>query len=296
MNTQLKAQQGPQEPGSLMYDLVWNPAGTADHNHLSFGVNNRQEWFGFKNAPRTGILYVEKSFWEQNMSVGGYIQKDQNGFFSDIKIGLNYSYQLRINEVQLSVGIGFWTNSISFDLSNLRTLKSDPVVENLNNGRGYEGNVGIYLSNKVENFEDESNFFFGAYLDKISTLFKKSDLINNVYDNVWQGGIYGGIQLKYKNIDLEPMFWIDYENHSPLRYYGGASVNFYETLLFGLYYSNDERIHTKIEVSIHNRILRDGCLRVYAIPSLNLGNGVLKKTISIEVGIRYDFIQELIRI
>lgn len=121
----VKAQQLPLYSQYMMNGFLLNPAVAGSDGYTTFNLTAREQWVGFKNAPRTHAFSIQtrilkKSFilkgtpvkrraykpsTKGKVGVGGYIFNDRNGLVTRTGIQLTYAYHIRLEETQLSFGL-----------------------------------------------------------------------------------------------------------------------------------------------------------------------------------------------
>jgi type IX secretion system PorP/SprF family membrane protein len=103
----LFAQQLPHYSQYLLNDFVINPA-IAGKNKTFWDCrsNNRYQWKGITDAPRTYILSAHGPFKNKKMGIGGTLFTDITGPTRRVGLNFSYAYHLKINnEYQLNLGI-----------------------------------------------------------------------------------------------------------------------------------------------------------------------------------------------
>ena len=74
----VKAQQLTFNSQYMLNQYLINPAAAGTSDYLSIGTSFRQQWAGFKDAPRTQMLTSNGKVGE-NMGVGGILYNDVTG-------------------------------------------------------------------------------------------------------------------------------------------------------------------------------------------------------------------------
>lgn len=182
------AQQLPQYTQYFLNDFTINPAVAGTKDAWLAQSNNRFQWVGITDAPRTYVLSLHGPIRNMNMGVGGYVYTDVTGPTRRTGANASYSYHVKITEdIKLGLGITFGATQFSVDGSQI-DLKdpSDVALSNTNQqvllpdgGAGFhlysdEFWVGFsapqLLNNKVQFFDDYDettarlarHFFFTA--------------------------------------------------------------------------------------------------------------------------------------
>jgi type IX secretion system PorP/SprF family membrane protein len=126
LSQELRAQQLPLYSQYLLNGFMVNPAMAGYDGYTTFNATSRQQWLGFKEAPRTysaswntrlfrkGYKIVNNPLRRGNMLVpstkgrvglGGYIINDINAKVARTGISFTYAYHIIFNEQQLSFGL-----------------------------------------------------------------------------------------------------------------------------------------------------------------------------------------------
>ncbi|MBL4586708.1 MAG: type IX secretion system membrane protein PorP/SprF [Flavobacteriales bacterium] len=99
------AQQIPQYSQYMINDYILNPAITGSKDYWEVKSNNRVQWVGITDAPRTFILSAQGPFKKYNMGIGGSIFADVTGPTSRMGFYLSYAYHLKLSK-SLKLGMG----------------------------------------------------------------------------------------------------------------------------------------------------------------------------------------------
>ena len=126
----LFAQQLPQYSQYMMNDFVLNPAIAGRSDYWEAKSNNRYQWVGIPDAPRTYILSMQGPLKNLNMGLGGTIYTDIVGPTRRTGINLSYAYHIKINaKYKLSFGVSGGIVQYAVDGSQITTHDAgDPVL------------------------------------------------------------------------------------------------------------------------------------------------------------------------
>lgn len=126
----LRAQQLPQYTQYMLNDLAINPAVCGKNQYVDARSNNRYQWQGLTDAPRTYMLTVHGPVKKKNMGIGTQIYTDIVGPTRRIGINLSYAYHIKLNsKTRLALGLSAGIQQWGIDGHKL-TLH-DPGDENL---------------------------------------------------------------------------------------------------------------------------------------------------------------------
>ena len=99
------AQQLPHYTQYLLNDYAINPAVGGSTPYWEAKSNNRYQWVGVVDAPRTYILSVQGPTNNRKMGIGGSLFTDITGPTRRTGVRLSYAYHLKLNEkMKLSLG------------------------------------------------------------------------------------------------------------------------------------------------------------------------------------------------
>ncbi len=100
------AQQLPHYTQYLLNDYVMNPAVGGSKPYWEAKSNNRYQWVGITDAPRTYILSVQGPSNNRKMGFGGHLFTDITGPTRRTGAHMSYSYHLTLTEkMKLSFGV-----------------------------------------------------------------------------------------------------------------------------------------------------------------------------------------------
>ena len=106
-------QQIPQYSQYMINDYILNPAISGMHDHFEVKSNNRIQWVGVNDAPRTFLLSIHGPIKNMNMGLGGAIFSDVTGPTSRTGAYLSYAYHLKLSP-SLKLGMGLSVGLLQF--------------------------------------------------------------------------------------------------------------------------------------------------------------------------------------
>ncbi len=131
VNFSLSAQQLSMYSQYYWNDFVINPAFTGIKNTPRVQLGYRNQWSGFKGAPKTYTLGGHTSLKNTNMGVGGMIfSDDQGGAIQQNGVMLNYAYNLKIDKQSgISFGIAGILNQYGYNGSDIQNINPDATLQ-----------------------------------------------------------------------------------------------------------------------------------------------------------------------
>jgi len=266
----VQGQQLPVYSQYLMNGFMFNPAMAGYDGYTTFNATSRQQWLGFKEAPRTysaawqarlfrkGYKIVNNPIRRGNMLIpstkgrvglGAYIINDINAKVARTGVSFTYAYHIIINEQQISFGLSAKGFQYRINMDDLTFGEDgDPIVTNNFKEVGYSPDADIgFLFNGI-------NYFVGV---SISNLLQTSLVIGareipdyKTFRHYWLMGGYRYV-INY-DWEIEPSFLFKTtENWNPQ---GDATLTvYYADLLWGgMSYRTNNSIIAMVGVQIDN--------------------------------------------
>lgn len=166
----------------MFNDFVINPAVTGTHEYYQARLNNRYQWLGIVDQPRTYILSIYGPHKKKDMGFGGFVYNDVTGPTSRTGIQGAYAYNIRIQD-DIRVSFGLSAGLLQFKIDGSKLIWHDPgdvLEDNMYVDYVPDANFGIYCY---------SDTWYGGFSAN-QLLFNKVKLYNNVSDvTLTQGGI-----------------------------------------------------------------------------------------------------------
>lgn len=100
------AQQLPQYSQYMINNFAMNPAVAGTQPYFEACSDNRYQWIGITDAPRTYMLTFDGPITQQHIGIGAYVFTDITGPTRRTGFTTTYSYHLKITkDVNLSMGL-----------------------------------------------------------------------------------------------------------------------------------------------------------------------------------------------
>ena len=131
VNFSLSAQQLSMYSQYYWNDFVINPAFTGIKNTPRVQLGYRNQWSGFKGAPKTYSIGGHTSLKNNNMGLGGMIfSDDQGGAIQQNGVMLNYSYNLKLDKLSgISFGIAGILNQYGYNGLDIQNINPDATLQ-----------------------------------------------------------------------------------------------------------------------------------------------------------------------
>src|SRR5665648_167822 len=104
---QLLGQMFPSSDHYVNNALAINPAFAGCHDALSATISYRNQWVGFKDAPKSNMLSVHTPVFNDRVGLGLLVKKNSIGIFKETSFIGNYAYRMEIRDGKLALGLGF---------------------------------------------------------------------------------------------------------------------------------------------------------------------------------------------
>lgn len=270
---------------------------TAPWDYWEMGVNYRQEWLGFKDAPRTTTLQVQYPFERENMSLGGYFLNDNASPITMNTAGFAYAYRLQLGRrrggPQLSLGVNATLSHIYFNALELVVNDPDDEVMPAGENNKITPNIGFgafYTSYSRDEF-DRSFFFAGMAVNQV---LPQSVILDDFGGSAnLKRAIHGnatvGTRIVNGEIYIQPAVWINYSAVSILDINLNFKLEQEEAFWAALNYSLSQTLAMQGGFVLKNDFTRDGTMRIGTSASFNIGQFGKFRGVGFEFYLAYQF-------
>jgi type IX secretion system PorP/SprF family membrane protein len=234
------AQQLPQYSQYMLNEMAINPAVAGKDEFAEVRSNNRHQWMGITDAPRTYMLTMNGPIKDKNMGLGMNIYTDVVGPTRRTGVSFSYAYHLKLKEdLRLSLGLNAGLQQWGIDGSKI-TLREEGDQQLLTTYRTApvpDFGAGIY-------FHKKDKFYFGFSLPQ---LYRAPIYVYNQNSkNSRLSGQYSFNAAYRIDIDetfkVEPSFLIKYEKPAPVKVDVGARVIYRQQIWMGLVYRHRDAV------------------------------------------------------
>jgi type IX secretion system PorP/SprF family membrane protein len=230
----LFAQQEIQNSFYMFNGSVLNPAYAGSRGALSAVADYRNQWTGWKGAPKTTALTVHTPLVNESIGVGINAVSDVIGSTNKTALFADFAYRIKINQKndRLCFGLRAGADLIRNNLSSLAANDAtDPALNgNANfNTNSFNTGGGIYLYGE--------RYFLGVTVPKL--LSNKLTTDPNFSNSTQELHYYliAGYVFKLNSLwDLKPGAAVKYTANAPLSIDGNLSVLFNDLIWFGVMY------------------------------------------------------------
>lgn len=209
------SQQLPQYTQYLFNLYAINPAFAGFKPNWTTTFNQRYQWSGVQDAPRTFTFTAEGPFKKMNMGMGGLVYADIVGPTRRVGAQVSYAYHFKLSEkIKLSLGLSVGFSQWVVDGDKITTKNpNDPL---LNSGRitstSFDGKAGLVIYGP--------NWYFGFSAPQLfqSTLYfwkGQDNSLSKLEDHYFFNGAYA-FQLD-EDWELEPSAMLKLVVPAPIR-------------------------------------------------------------------------------
>ncbi len=135
----------------------YNPAASGDTEMIRLLTSTRQQWIGMPGAPQAYLVSADMplKFLNQHHGLGAIVNSQNEGLFSHLILGAQYSYKVKLWKGMLSLGVQVGMLDERFDGTKVETPSSDyhestddgiPTTEL--QGTAFDMSFGIWYSHK----------------------------------------------------------------------------------------------------------------------------------------------------
>jgi len=280
----VSAQQLPHFRNNSFNLHTLNPASSSIKEIPEIMIDHRSQWTGFSGAPRMSTLAGKYMFME-NMGAGAYIMSDKYGITQKYDFHLNYVYQIKTDNFDLSFGLAWTITQFKLSGTQISTFDSyDLVLNQALDDKTWkpDADAGIMLVGE--------NYYFGlAVLQLFKTKYIFFDNTNEVPGLIRDERhifITGGYNIRdrYNTHSITPAINLYFAKGTPFKFdiianytYKNAfltSLNFSrgDALVFTAGYKYDRYVFTYSFDIVTSRIrnvssgAHEICLGVYLYP------------------------------
>ncbi|BAX82319.1 PorP/SprF family type IX secretion system membrane protein [Labilibaculum antarcticum] len=220
--------------------IVLNPALAGSGDALSASFLYRNQWVGFKGAPKTLSFSAHSPMRKQNMGLGISIINNQIGVTNETSLIGNYSFRIKMKNGNLAMGLGggfimmntAWTELLANDLN-------DDLIQN--NSPTYlipEVSIGAYYSTAKYNIGFSVpymlSYTFNSSKDKYDV---KNDF--SKYNYIITGDYTFNLQ---QNLKMVPSLMLKYQKESEADFIIMSRLIYLDKFSVGTAYDSERKL------------------------------------------------------
>ena len=233
----LNAQQLPQYTQYMLNEMAINPAVAGKDGYADVRSNNRYQWQGITDAPRTYMLTVHAPFKNRHHGMGVQVYTDIVGPTRRVGLSLSYAYHIKVAKktfVSLGVSAGIQQWGIDGHKITLHDAGDDNLLNTYQTKIVPDFGAGLYVHN--------DKFYFGISAPQLyQSPIKLYDGGDNKGTLVTHFLVNGAYKFKLNdNFKLEPSFLLKYASPAPIKIDVGARVIYKEQFWLGGGYRHND--------------------------------------------------------
>lgn len=212
----LMAQQLPQYSQYMLNQMAINPAVAGMNDYAEVRSNNRQQWVGITDAPRTYMLTLEGPIKFKNMGLGTSIYTDIVGPTRRTGLNFSYAYHLQLNKENMRLSFGLSAGILQWGIDGNKITLHDEGDQQLLNT--YQTTIvpdfgaGVY-------FHKKDQFYVGLSLPQLYqapiALYDNAITNSKLARQINLNGAYTfSVNSDFK---VEPSFLMKYESPAPVK-------------------------------------------------------------------------------
>jgi type IX secretion system PorP/SprF family membrane protein len=217
--------------------LTINPAFAGSNNAISASINYRNQWAGFKDAPKSGIIAVHSPVRSGRIGIGFQVENRSTGIYKTTNIVGNYAYRTEIKKGTLAMGLGFGAAVYSINWKNLQAIDLNDHELQYNSSSAVMPvfSVGMYYYTKKYYFGFSLPSFISHNVGQNSGDYKaKNDMSN--YNYLVTTGY--DIDLN-SDLILSPSLLLKYNSKDAIQIDLNSWLGYKEKVWIGLGYRNN---------------------------------------------------------
>jgi len=249
---QMMGQMFPLSDHYVVNALAINPAFAGCQDALSLTVSYRDQWVGFRDAPKSYVFSIHAPVYNDRVGLGLLVENNSIGIFKETSFFGNYAYRIELQEGKLALGLGFGVTINNIKWNEL--LAADPNDEQLMNNAS---------SSVLPNFSLGAYYYTKKYYVGFSMpLFLSSELDKNTgkykIGNNFSGSNYffsGGYELGVgSQIKFQPSLLIKYHPGIPVQIDYNAQINLKDRFWAGIGYRNKDMMAGILQCQLNYQI------------------------------------------
>ncbi len=249
----LFAQQLPQYTQYMLNEMAINPAVAGKEEYTDVRSNNRYQWVGITDAPRTYMLTAHGPLKAKNMGLGMHLFTDIVGPTRRTGLNFSYAYHLKIKEdMHLAMGLSAGILQWGIDGSKL-ILREEGDLHLLTSYR----NTMVPDFGAGLNFYKAKRFYFGIAVPQLYQapikLYEKGYTKSRIVSHLNVNGAY--IFDIGDDFQVEPSFLLKYAIPAPPKLDVGFRAIYKEEIWIGGAYRHKDAFTALVGYLYKNYLL-----------------------------------------
>jgi type IX secretion system PorP/SprF family membrane protein len=249
---QLLGQMFPLSDHYVYNALPINPAFAGCHDALSATILYRNQWVGFKDAPKSQMLTVHTPVYNDRIGLGLLIEKNSIGIFKETSFIGNYAYRMELRDGRLALGLGFGVTVYNNAWNELDATDADDVqlMNNPTSAILPAFSLGAYYYTQKYFIGISLPLLLSYEMDKSSGNYKIGNNFSG-YNYFFTGGYEVGIS---PNVKLLPSLLIKYHPNNVIQVDYNAQVNLKDKIWIGIGYRNRDMLVGMLQCQLNYQL------------------------------------------
>lgn len=248
----VQAQQLPQYTQYMLNDFAINPAVAGKNEFADVRSNNRYQWVGITDAPRTYVLTVHGPMKFKNMGLGMNLFTDIVGPTRRVGLNFSYAYHIKINEstkvaLGLSAGILQW--GIDGHKLQLHDAGDDNLLTQYQTVYVPDFGGGVLLHNKKYYIGISVPQLYQSKINLYPGVENKGKLVTHLNVN---GAYTFDLDDEFQ---IEPSFLLKYVTPAPMKLDVGVRGIYKEQVWLGVAYRHHDAVTALIGYLYKNYLM-----------------------------------------
>jgi type IX secretion system PorP/SprF family membrane protein len=277
----LSGQMFPLSDQYIFNTLAINPAFAGCNDALSATILYRNQWVGFKDAPKGLMLSVHAPIDNDRIGLGLLIDQNSIGIFKETSFIGNYAYRMELYDGRLAFGLGFGLTVYNNAWNDLDIVDGGDL-ELMNNPTSAvlpTFSLGTYYYTKKYFIGISLPMFLSHELDQSTGKYKMTNNFSG-YNYFLIGGYDVEISPELKFL---PSMLIKYHPYNVIQVDYNAQIDLKDKIWFGIGYRNKNMLVGMLQCQLNYQ------LKLTYSYDFDLGSIGKYKSSSHEIGLCYLF-------
>jgi type IX secretion system PorP/SprF family membrane protein len=260
----LLAQMFPLSDHYVYNALAINPAFAGSEDALSATILYRNQWVGFKDAPKSQMLSAHAPVFNDRIGLGLLIENNTAGIFKETNFLGNYSYMMELRNGKLSFGLAFGATVYNNAWNELQA--TDPNDQQLLNNPA----TAVLPSFSIGTYYYTKKYFVGFSIPLLLSHTLNHSTGKYELENSFSGYNYflsGGYEITLSPIiKFTPSMLVKYHPHNAVQVDFNTLFSLKEKVWAGLSYRSSDILVAMVQFQLNYQ------MRISYAYDFNLGS------------------------
>jgi type IX secretion system PorP/SprF family membrane protein len=249
---QLLGQMFPLSDHYVFNTLAINPAFAGCHDALGVTLSYRNQWVGFKDAPKSLTLGVHTPVDNDRMGLGLLVERNSIGIYKETSFIGNYAYRMELYNGILALGLGFGVTAYSMAWNELEATDADDLQLMNNPGSAVlpDFSLGAYYYTQKYFIGVSLPLFLSHKPDQSTGRYKIENNFSE-YNYFLTGGYEVALSPQIK---LLPSLLIKYHPNHATQVDYNALIKFKDMIWLGIGYRNRDMMLGMLRCQLNNQL------------------------------------------